>query len=146
MLLSMLDRQSVQLVDKVDNWQSAIRLAAQPLVSKGFATEGYVEAMIASVIEFGPYIVIDEGLALPHARPEEGGIKPGLALLVVKEGVQLMGNNIFVFAALAAADNDSHIGALSELAEAVWAGATAKRLSSFQSVEEILEFISSISK
>ena len=57
------------------SWEEAIRLTAQPLLTKGKIKESYIQAMIDKVKEYGPFINIGEYLALPHARPEEGVIE-----------------------------------------------------------------------
>ena len=38
------------------------------LVEQGCAKQSYVDGIIASVKELGPYIVIADGIAMPHTR------------------------------------------------------------------------------
>nr|WP_269207784.1 PTS sugar transporter subunit IIA [Streptococcus equi] len=45
-------------------------MAAQPLLESGQIQASYPEAMIAKVEEFGPFINLGKGIAIPHARPE----------------------------------------------------------------------------
>jgi PTS system ascorbate-specific IIA component len=49
-----------------------IRLAARPLIDGGYLEARYGEAVIDSTLEHGAYYVFDEGIAMPHARPECG--------------------------------------------------------------------------
>lgn len=52
--------------DAVD-WRDAIRKSCIPLKKTGCATADYEERIIQCVEEFGPYIVIVPGLAIPHS-------------------------------------------------------------------------------
>ena len=38
--------------------------------------------------ELGPYIVITEHVALPHARPESGALEPAVGITVLKDSVE----------------------------------------------------------
>ena len=46
--------ENAQVVERVEDWQSALRLAAQPLLLKGNISEDYMTAMMDSVIQNGP--------------------------------------------------------------------------------------------
>ncbi len=81
MITTWLPVENIQIVDSVSDWKQAIRLSAQPLLAKETITEEYVEAIFKSHQELGPYYVLAPGLAMPHARPEQGAIKNGLSLL-----------------------------------------------------------------
>lgn len=104
-------------VDSVDSWEEGIRLAARPLLEKGVIEETYIEAMIESVNKNGPYIVLKDYFALPHAKAGEGVNEVGMALLTLKEPVDLAGNPVKVLLVLAAVDSSAHLEALSEVSE-----------------------------
>jgi mannitol/fructose-specific phosphotransferase system IIA component (Ntr-type) len=67
----------------VPNWEEAVRASGRLLVKCGFAEERYIEGMLNLTRELGPYIVLAPGIALPHARPEEGAFKVGFAALTL---------------------------------------------------------------
>jgi len=107
-------------VDSVSDWKQAIRLSAQPLLAKETITEEYVEAIFNSHQELGPYYVLAPGLAMPHARPEQGAIKNGLSLLHIKQGVSFNAEEndpIYVVIMLCALSGDEHINMITALAE-----------------------------
>ena len=120
-LTDLLKEELIQQVDSVSNWQDAVRLAAQPLLAQGYIEESYIQAMIASINETGPYIVLAPKVAVPHASPDAGVHQLGISLLQVKEPVDFSENDdadkkvqlIFV---LAAVDSTAHLRALQELA------------------------------
>ena len=87
MITTWLPTENIQIVDSVSDWKQAITLSAQPLLAKKAITEDYIQAIFNSHHELGPYYVLAPGLAMPHARPEQGGLKMALSLLHIKQGV-----------------------------------------------------------
>ena len=67
----------------------------------------------------GPYIILAPGLAMPHARPEEGVIKASFALVTLKEPVTFEGEDepVSVFIILAGSDSDRHMEGLMEITQ-----------------------------
>ncbi len=118
MLSEVTNESLIRLNIEAVNWKDAIRKSADPLVKNGYATENYVNGMIKTTEESGPYIVISKGVALPHARPELGAKKIGITVTTLKTPINF-GNKSndpvqFIFA-LCAVDNKSHLKAMSEL-------------------------------
>ena len=54
----------------------------------------YVEGIIKAVKELGPYIIISDGLAMPHTRPEDGALDIGCSLITLKEPVLFEGDDV----------------------------------------------------
>ena len=71
-LRNLLTEKTIQLNVEAKNWEQAVRMGGQLLIDNGFVESRYVDAMVKAVKEMGPYIVIAPGIAMPHARPEEG--------------------------------------------------------------------------
>lgn len=135
---------TIQLCDCVESWQSAIELAAQPLLNNGSITQGYLQAMIDSVNKFGPYIIITPLVALPHARPEKGAQKIGLSLLKTKQAVAFSNNiehQVNLMIVLAAIDNSSHIGILTELSDLLGDETNVQALIAANTADEIISII-----
>ncbi len=117
-LVDLVERNNVQIVERVSSWEEAIRVAVTPLVEGAYVESRYIDAIIENTHEMGPYYVLCEDLALLHARPEQGVISQQLALCVVREPVRFKpeGPDVRVLVTLAAADADSHIEAMKQLA------------------------------
>ena len=100
------------------DWKDAIRLAGKGLVAAGFTTDAYTDQMIETVEKMGPYIVIAPGIAMPHARPEDGALQVGVTVVALAEPVNF-GNaendpvSVAVF--LCAVDKTAHLQVLSDL-------------------------------
>ncbi|GAA4396787.1 PTS sugar transporter subunit IIA [Actinomadura sp. NPDC048032] len=112
------------------DWREAVRTAASALVAAGAAGAGYPEACVRVVEENGPYIVLTKGLALVHARPEEGGLAVGVGVTRLAGPVEFGhpdNDPVDLLLAFCTPDPDAHVGTLSGLARAL-SGGLADRL------------------
>lgn len=117
MLKTLLTKSRMQHVNKVNSWEEAIKLASQPLLIEEVIEEHYIANMIESVHTNGPYIVLMDYFALPHAKAGDGVRKLGMSLLTLDEPVDLLGNPVKIFLVLAAVDSTAHIQALAEVSQ-----------------------------
>lgn len=118
MIKDILSDDNIQLNIKPDSWKEAIEESAQPLLDKKVIEDKYVHAMINSVKEFGPYIVFGNGLALAHARPEDGVNELGLSVATLNTPIDFgnEGNDYAeVVFCLAAVDSYSHLNIIKSL-------------------------------
>ena len=144
MLHDLLTAETIQLTNEKLSWQQALQMAAQPLLNGKYIDQSYVNAMIKGVENLGPYIVIAPGIALPHARPEDGVNKVGMSFLKLdnpcffsdKEEHQV--KLIFV---LAAVDNEEHLKALSQLSTLLSDSTNIKQLNQAETVSDVLTII-----
>ncbi|MDN6733287.1 MAG: PTS sugar transporter subunit IIA, partial [Tetragenococcus koreensis] len=144
MLSELLTTDTVQFSDKNLNWQEAITLAAEPLVKNKQIKEQYIQAMIAKVNEYGTFINIGPGIALPHARPDEGVLKLGMSMLKVSKPVLLLDlpdHPIDTFICLAAVDNEMHLRALSSLTTILSEPESLEALRTAKTKKQIMEII-----
>lgn len=106
---SLIKEQSILLNQEASTWEEAVRIAANPLVNSGAIQERYVDAIIESTKRYGPYYVLMEGMAMPHARPEDGVYRNAFSLVTFKEGVPFSdGKLASVFVVLAATSSEIH--------------------------------------
>ncbi|HBX05887.1 MAG TPA: PTS mannitol transporter subunit IIA [Leclercia adecarboxylata] len=140
MITTWLPAENIQIVDSVSDWKQAIRLSAQPLLAKETMTEAYIDAIFNSHQELGPYYVLAPGLAMPHARPEQGAIKNGLSLLHIKQGVSFEAEEndpIYVVIMLCALSGNEHINMITALADIFSDDERLSALLKASSIEEI---------
>jgi mannitol/fructose-specific phosphotransferase system IIA component (Ntr-type) len=147
MLNELITEQTIQLAKKADSWEDAIRLAAKPLVQKGCVKEQYVQAMIDSIHELGPYVVLAPKVAIPHARPDDGVHQLSMSFLRLEEGVLFpQQKKVHLLFVLAAVDSESHLLALAQLSEMLSDEAEIEKLIQAQTPEEVLQMIHQYSK
>jgi mannitol operon transcriptional antiterminator len=122
MLQDILKDSNILLKQGCKDWKEAITIAARLLVKEDVIEERYIHAMIKSVEEFGPYIVVGKHLALAHARPEDGVNKLGISVMTLKEPVNF-GNKdndpVKIVFCLAAVDSYSHLNVMKNLIELI---------------------------
>lgn len=83
----------IQVIDACESWQSAIRLAAMPLVQRGLMESRYVETMIHAVCELGTYMVLTPGTAYVHAGVNDGISDDCAAILVSRSPIKFGSEN-----------------------------------------------------
>ena len=69
------------------DWKEAIIKGGRLLVDRGAARPDYLDTIVRKCEENGPYIVIAPGIAMPHARPEEGALALGYGIVTLKNPV-----------------------------------------------------------
>lgn len=140
MFKELIDKQRVVFADKFDRWEDAIRAAAQPLLRDGAIEESYIGDMIASVNQYGPYIVIAPDVAMPHAQGGNGVNETAISFMKVNHPVHFSESSehdarlIFV---LASVDNDSHLGMLQSLVAAISDDDVLEDLPKIQCIEDL---------
>lgn len=141
-MASMLKRENVQIVEKVDSWEESVHVAVQPLVDQGYVESRYIDGIIDNAKEFGPYFVICPDLALLHARPDQGVLKRQLAVTVLREPVRFKeeGPDVRVLVTLAATDADGHIEVMRRLATMFCDPDNITKIAEAPSADEIYDY------
>jgi mannitol/fructose-specific phosphotransferase system IIA component (Ntr-type) len=130
------------------DWEEAVRQVGQLLVDTGVVEGRYVDSMVATTKELGPYIVIAPGLAIPHGRPEDGVLQPCMAVAMLDAPVNF-GNPdndpVRILIALGAVDAVQHVEALRQMAEILSDEGNFKALQAARSREDVLKILWSAS-
>lgn len=95
-----LRREHIRFNVHCDDWIDSVRIAGNILVKGGFCEKRYVNAMIRQIETHGSYVVLQGGLALPHATPRDGVKKPGISLIRLKAPVKFPGRDVDVWAVM----------------------------------------------
>lgn len=137
-----LNEKNVKLNVEASSWQEAIRIGGSILVDNGFAKPSYVDGIIDSINKYGPYIIISEGFAIPHTRPEDGALKIGFSLITLKQPVYFDGDSdpVKVMICFSATDSQAHLDILKMIVEFVEKG-YIEPISKMKTLEELLELV-----
>lgn len=84
----LLGSKTLAVKESIDSWESAIRFGGDMMVSQGLCTPGYIDAIIENHKTIGPYFVLAPGIAMPHAKPENGVLQTGYALVTLSTPVE----------------------------------------------------------
>jgi len=146
-LIDILAKQSIALDEPAADWQDAVRSAGKYMLAVQGIEERYTTAMIDAVKNIGPYMVIAPGIAIAHARPEDGVNKICMSVVRLKEPVEFGSKNndpVDLVFGLAALDHDAHICALRDLATLLQDKGAVEKIRKAQSVDEVYSIIQNI--
>lgn len=145
MLTDWINESNLNMFTRVDDWQQAVALAVEPMIARGEVEPRYLSAIYEMHREIGPYYVLGEGIAMPHARPEEGVINTALSLAIVSEGVSFNSPDndpVYVIFALAAKDSHSHIEMIASLSQLFCEEETVEKMRNAVSKKDVLKILS----
>lgn len=144
MLEDVLKDSNILLNEQVTTWEDSFRRVSEPLIKEKIIEPRYVTAMIDSVKEYGPYIVIGKYIALAHARPEDGVNSLGISVATIKEPIAF-GNEendpVKIIFCLAAVDSYSHLNIMKSLIELINDEEKIDRLSGETDIERFKEIL-----
>jgi mannitol/fructose-specific phosphotransferase system IIA component (Ntr-type) len=139
-----LNHRSVAIGVEVSGWREAVRVSGELLVASGAAEEEYVPAMVRTTEELGPYAVIAPGVAIPHARPEDGATQVGLSLAVLSDPVSFGSKEndpVDLVFGFSTTDSEAHIELIQALADFIEKPENTNALRRAPTVEQVLQII-----
>ncbi|EGR1117717.1 TPA: PTS sugar transporter subunit IIA [Vibrio parahaemolyticus] len=144
MLRELITSDVIRIHSDATDWKDAISKSCEALIENGAIEPSYAEAIYRSHEELGPYYVVGPGMAMPHARPEDGVNRLSLAITVIQNGVNFNSKEndpVKMLVTLAATDSNSHVDAISKLAELFMNEEHVEAICNAQSKEDVLAII-----
>lgn len=134
---------SVKLGLEASTWEEAVKLSINPLIESGAVEERYYDAILRVTAEFGPYYLLMPGMAMPHARPEDGVNEDAFSLITLKEPVTFSdGKQASVLIALAATSSEIHASvAIPQIIALLELENSIERMVQAKTAEEIYDMI-----
>jgi PTS system ascorbate-specific IIA component len=145
-LRNLISVDAIELDVAADDWRAAVMAAGDLLVQTGATQPAYTDAMLATIDEHGPYIVIAPGFALAHARPDESVERTGLSFARLAAPVEFGSDDndpVTIVMGLAAADATQHQQALAALAGGLADGDKRAQLDTAATPEAVLDVLAS---
>jgi mannitol/fructose-specific phosphotransferase system IIA component (Ntr-type) len=143
-LKDLLTEKTIKLNVDAKDWEEAVRIGGEILVNNGFVEPRYIEAMVNTVKEIGPYIVIAPGIAMPHARPENGVKQVCMSLITLKNPVEfgnIDNDPVDTVICLGAVDNSTHLKALSDLMSLLKDNSKIENVQKATNIKKILDIL-----
>lgn len=102
------------------NWEEAIRISGEVLKKNQLITDKYIDQVIEDVKQYGPYIVIVPGVAMPHSQADSSGVLgTGIGLTIFPEAISFDQSDpeksAQLFFMLAAKDSSTHMNNIANL-------------------------------
>jgi mannitol operon transcriptional antiterminator len=143
-MLNLLTERHVQAKLAAHSPDEVIDICGAPLVQSGAVEPRYVEAMKSSLRENGPYMVIVPGVALLHARPEDGVNELCISMATLAEAVPFGHRDndpVRLAIAFGAVDHKSHIEALQDVVRLLSNAAALDEICQADTLTQILRVL-----
>lgn len=137
----MFNYSNIHCIDSVKDYKDAIRISSSHLIESGKIKETYVEKIIENIDKLGFYIVIDEFVAMPHSRPEDGVNETCVSFLKVNSGVDFGDNKIYLIFTLASKNSDEHIDILKKIMNILESEETKQNLLEAKNIDEVYKIL-----
>ncbi|WP_436960563.1 PTS sugar transporter subunit IIA [Staphylococcus xylosus] len=106
---ALIENNSIRIGLLAKDWKEAVQLSVNPLIESGAVKPEYYDAIIASTETYGPYYILMPGMAMPHARPEDGVKHDAFSLITLKKPIKFSdGKSVSVLLTLAATSSKIH--------------------------------------
>ena len=142
--MKLLKEEAVRLDVQALNAVDAIRISGNLLVDAGYAEPRYVDAMLKGFLEVGPYIVLAPGIAIPHARPENGALASGFSLVRLATPIEFghdKNDPVKLVCAITGVGSNGHIEMLQKVAGILGDKDKHQQLLEVQNFEDISKII-----
>ncbi|QUY64039.1 PTS transporter subunit EIIA [Helcococcus kunzii] len=141
-LSELLTKDRIKCNIEASDWKEAIVKSADILIKDKIIEQKYVNSMIKNVEDYGPYIIISKGVALPHASSESNVNKTGMSLIKLRTPVKFEGSDeeINIFICLASVNNE-HFNAFISLINGLRKKEFRELLNNADDEEEIFKII-----
>ncbi len=144
-LEEIIQRAHIRVRVNAESWEEAIRKSGEILADSGSIEREYIEYMIASVKEYGPYVVISPKLAIAHAAPGRGVIRNDMSLITLSSPVNFGSVNdpVSVILCFGCTDPTSHLDRLSRIAELLSKESRISKLADAETVDDVISVLNS---
>ncbi len=124
------------------DWQEAISKSGDILHTLGYCSENYKNEMIEVINSYGSYMILEKGVAIPHAKIEEETSKTGFAIIKLKNPVVFPdGEEVDVLFPFSSKDGKEHLELLIDITEMLSNFGFAKFLRGVKTKDDILKFV-----
>ena len=120
-LSDILTEENILLNQSAETWEEAVVKGGEILLHNGYVSKKYVDSLAENIKKYGSYVVISEGIALPHSKTDNAVLKTGMSLVTLKEPVIFPGDKkVSIILSFSSFDMNEHFTALSDLNELIF--------------------------
>lgn len=120
-LSDILTEENILLNQSAETWEEAVIKGSEILLHNGYVSKKYVDSLAENIKKYGSYVVISEGIALPHSKTDNAVLKTGMSLVTLKEPVIFPGDKkVSIILSFSSFDMNEHFTALSDLNELIF--------------------------
>lgn len=139
-LIDMITPNKIELIDSVSNIEEGIEKVGEILIKNKACTKKYIEAMQENFKKFGTYIVVEEGVVVPHTNLKSEALKTDFAMLILKKPIILNKKIIKMFFTYSSYNNENHINILKDFYTLLLNEKLLDDISKLRTKKEIVEY------
>lgn len=79
------DERLISIINKEVEWKQAVEISIKPLISLKYVNKSYTNDVIKNIEKYGPYIIIDKDIAIPHVSFTKNSYKHGFSITLFKK-------------------------------------------------------------
>lgn len=147
LLENLQNNDSIRVNLDAKDWKQALELCISPLIEKKVVDRKYLESIYENVTANGPYFIISDYVAMPHAQGKIGVYENGFSLVTLKNDVYFEGDNrpVRILIGLASNSPDIHTAvALPQIVAVFEDENNIKKIKESKTKQEILNVIKSV--
>lgn len=129
------------LNQEFNNCEECVEFIGKQMENNNIATPQYTQAMLDVLTQYKGVIVLDEGFALAHARPEQGVLKDGLVFVQLNKPLDFYNEEfkeVKFVVGMASKSSDEHIETIQSLAKLIECEIQHQN---FKTKKELIKFI-----
>ena len=140
-LSGILSENKVVFKNDVKDWKEAINILGNILQKNGSINNKYTQSMIDNIENLGPYIIIDDNIALPHSQSLGNVYKTDISLLILKEAVDIKGRMAKIFFCFSTSDEKNHLEILNDIYKLILRPNFIKEMGNIDNYQKLIEYI-----
>ncbi|WP_036498573.1 PTS sugar transporter subunit IIA [[Mycoplasma] testudinis] len=148
LLENLIKNDSIQVNCLAKDWKQAIQVCIEPLIKKHIVEAKYYDAIIESVKANGPYFILMDHVAMPHAEGKLENVHDnGFSLVTLQEPVYFDNDDrpVSVLIGLASNSPDIHVAvALPQIAAILEDESNVEKLRNAKSKDEVIAIIKKV--
>lgn len=139
MLKEVIEKNLFAFYNEATDWKDAIRKCLVPLIENGVCKKEYEDELINCVEKYGPYIVIEPGIAMPHSTQNGNNVmRTEIGFTKFEKSVKFdEENEASLFFTLASVNPEVHIENIQKLMEVLTNDELKEELFKINSVEQL---------
>lgn len=144
MLKEIIEKNRYSFHKGFDNWEDAVKASCKPLIDEGAIEPEYADSIIASIKNFGPYIVIAPNICIPHAQEGKGVNETAVCFMRTEEPVHFSDDpeqDARLFFVLASTDNERHMQNLVNMVGLIEDQSIVEKLINSKSIEDLKSIV-----
>lgn len=140
MLKEIIEKKHYSFFKEALNWEDAIKKSCSALEKSRAINDKYYLELIDCVKKYGPYIVIEPGIAMPHSTQEGKNVfKTEIAFTKFEKPIKFdEENEASLFFTLASVDPNVHIENIQKLMDLLMNDELKEKLFTINSIEELI--------